>query len=445
MEQLQEEARLIMSEYAVQNQPAAADEGPVEGPPAELQASSRRGKMAWNQLWLHVTSITPAQVGRLLLAAAMVSLIVWLIGRAGASMLPFWFGLVLAYATLPIVNWLDRVMPRLLAVVLLLSLETAILVLAVVALAPILANEIVGAVQSLPSVVEIRSWRGEVLAWLQTLPVPVQEFVSSWLQTAYTRVNQNFGAFLLRFLSAGAATAFDALRWLTFLFSFLILPSWLIYVLRDLRAARTTADRALPPVWRADFWALMGIIHRTASAFLRGRLAIAVLGGLLLGIGLQLLQLLGFPPMPFPVLVPLIVAIFALVPILGPIVGLIPVVLVALSVSTELAVAAALVYVGVGALAKALIVPRTENWAVDIHPALLAPIVVLGSTFGFWGAVLAGPMAVVVRDIYRYLDGRLADPPRPAGLLPGAEPEPTPLPAQQVPLRRPRPLAGDRT
>jgi predicted PurR-regulated permease PerM len=105
-----------------------------------------------------------------------------------------------------------------------------------------------------------------------------------------------------------------------------------------------------------------------------------------------------------------------------------------------------LIYIGVIILSKMLVVPRTESMAVDIHPVLLAPIVVLGSTFGFWGAVLAGPLAVVTRDLFRYTFGRLSEPPRPAGLLPGVQPDGAlaGAAASRVPLRQPRPLAADR-
>ena len=56
------------------------------------------------------------------------------------------------------------------------------------------------------------------------------------------------------------------------------------------------------------------------------------------------------------------------------------------------------------------------------------------SQFGFIWVLLAAPLAVAVRDLYRYAYGRVSDPPRPAGLLPGELP-PLQRPNQPYRLR----------
>jgi hypothetical protein len=62
--------------------------------------------------------------------------------------------------------------------------------------------------------------------------------------------------------------------------------------------------------------------------------------------------------------------------------------------------------------------------SVKIHPAILVVILVIASQFGLIWLFLGAPLAQIAYDLYRYIYGRVSDPPRPAGLMPG-EPLPT--------------------
>ena len=56
---------------------------------------------------------------------------------------------------------------------------------------------------------------------------------------------------------------------------------------------------------------------------------------------------------------------------------------------------------------------------VDIHPAIFVIVLVLLSQFGFLWVLIAAPLSIVLRDLFRYVYGRLSDPPAPAGIAPG--------------------------
>jgi predicted PurR-regulated permease PerM len=414
--------------------------------PPGLQESAQRGRMAWKRLWLRLRSVTPAGLVRTLLVAALLSLIVWLLARAGLSMLPFWVGLVLAYITLPFVNWLDRFIPRILAVVILLLLEVLLIGLVVAVLVPVLIEEIVQLVRAIPSLAEMQAWLLDLERYLKTLPAPMQDFLDGWLRNAYNMAKLNFTDTLLEFISASTLTAFSAVRWVTFLLSFLVIPTWLVSVLQDQRQVRRSLNGAMPALMRADFWAVIAIFDRTFNAYVTGRLIIATLVGLGVYAGLTLLPTVAAMGMPVPFALALIVATFNLVPVVGTILGVVPLALVGFSVSWELAATAALLYIVVLQLVHFFVAPRLHSRAVDIHPAVLGPIVVLGSTFGFLGAVLAGPLAVVTRDLFRYVYGRFEEPPRPAGVLPTKDRAQAAanLPKEPVPLRSARRIAADR-
>ena len=54
-----------------------------------------------------------------------------------------------------------------------------------------------------------------------------------------------------------------------------------------------------------------------------------------------------------------------------------------------------------------------------MHPGLLIPAIVVLSQFGVIWLLAAAPAVAIVRDLVRYANARLADPPGPAGVLPG--------------------------
>jgi predicted PurR-regulated permease PerM len=81
-----------------------------------------------------------------------------------------------------------------------------------------------------------------------------------------------------------------------------------------------------------------------------------------------------------------------------------------------------LMYIGVQQLQGTFVAPRVQRRSIDLHPAILVVILVLLSQFGWLWVLLAAPLAIAARDVFRYVYGRLDDPPRPAGLLPGQSP-----------------------
>ena len=66
-----------------------------------------------------------------------------------------------------------------------------------------------------------------------------------------------------------------------------------------------------------------------------------------------------------------------------------------------------------------MIAPRIQARGPDMHPAVLVVAMVLFSGFGFVWVLLAAPIAIASRDLFRYVYGRVSEPPRPAGVLPG--------------------------
>ena len=56
--------------------------------------------------------------------------------------------------------------------------------------------------------------------------------------------------------------------------------------------------------------------------------------------------------------------------------------------------------------------PRISGKAVQLHPAVIMVVLVLGNqAAGFWGLLIAVPVTAIVRDVFKYLYLRFQDEP----------------------------------
>ena len=105
----------------------------------------------------------------------------------------------------------------------------------------------------------------------------------------------------------------------------------------------------------------------------------------------------------FSAVLGVIAGVTELVPVIGPLLGAIPGSLVTLATSPNDLVPVLLLYVGIQLVENALLVPRIQGRAVEIHPAIIMVILVVASeAAGLWGVLLAVPVAAVARDVFKY-------------------------------------------
>jgi predicted PurR-regulated permease PerM len=391
-------------------------------PQESLDLAVARSGQAWHRLFQHVRSITPAQLGRILLVLAALAVSVWLLVGAWDDLLPFKLGFVLAYITLPIVDALDNLMPRWLAACVVVVLELLAILLLVALLVPPLVQQLPLLVQALPSLSEVDERIDQFRASLATLPEPTQQFLLSGVNQLTYDIRTHLFDSLQLGLGALTAGVFGLFNTVGFLLGFVGIPTWLVAVLSDHKAGKRALNRLLPAWVQPDLWAVVRIVDRVFSVYVRGQFVMGVIVGCLAYGGLLMLERLGITETRYELILALIAGVAQLIPVLGPILGAIPAVLLTLAVSPQASIAVLALYVGIQFLVHALVAPWIEGRYVDIHPAVFVIVLVIVSQFGFIWVVLAAPLSIVVRDLFRYVYGRLAEPPRPAGLLPGEVP-----------------------
>jgi predicted PurR-regulated permease PerM len=157
----------------------------------------------------------------------------------------------------------------------------------------------------------------------------------------------------------------------------------------------------LPQDSRAGARSVWNDVEIRLGLWVRGQLTLMAAMGVMTGIAYALLGI------PGALLLALIAAVTAAVPIIGPLLGGIPAVLVAATVSPELALVVAAVYIVIQFIEGNILMPIVMRHAVGISPLLVLVSLLIGAAAGgFIGALLAVPIAASVEIALQRLQAR---------------------------------------
>lgn len=386
---------------------------------ASLEARKAYAAARWGLLADRLRTVTPETVARVAISLAAIGGAVWLAAASWPALAPFVAGVVIAYAVLPIANRLDRVMPRALAA--LLAELAALAVLGGVALliVPPFIHSLVIVAGMLPTADRITAIVDQLQGSLGELQEPIRGIVLA----VTSQVVANLAAFLDGVVSgaAGFVTAqiLGVAGTLSFVLGLLVIPAWILTMVSDDRAIRRRAVGLVTPGLRPDVVALARIVDRALGTFLRVQVTLAIATGLLVWLGLEGATTVGVAEFKYAVAGATLLGLLQLFPEVGFFLGLVPILLV-LAVSGPVpALVVLAVYWAAARLAGMLVEPRVSRGVLDVHAALLIPGIVVLSQFGLLWTLAAAPLIAIARDLIRYTAGRLEDPPRPAGVLPG--------------------------
>ncbi|HEX2849561.1 MAG TPA: AI-2E family transporter [Acidimicrobiales bacterium] len=176
-------------------------------------------------------------------------------------------------------------------------------------------------------------------------------------------------------------------------------PILAFYLLVDLPHLRRVAESLVPEAARADVMTVARRTNRAIGGFFRGQLAVALLVGVLCSIGL------GIIGVRFWFLIGMIAGLFNIIPLIGPWVGGIPGVTIALTTGSPLqALGVVVVMVVVQQIDNHFITPQVMQRAVQLHPAaVILALLAGGSIGGFFGLLLAVPVAAVLKILIGHL------------------------------------------
>jgi predicted PurR-regulated permease PerM len=186
-------------------------------------------------------------------------------------------------------------------------------------------------------------------------------------------------------------------------------------------------------------------VQRAVAGYVRGQLLFSVIMGTSAGLALWVFGALGIFPdgRTYAPAFGVFFGLMELVPYVGPVLGALPPVLVALVQDPLTAIWVALLFVALQQLEGHVVAPNVFGHALRLNPLLVIFALLLGGeVYGLVGALIALPLAAVVRETIVYLRRHLVFEPWGSGVLMGDHamgpppPAPEPEESERVPSTR---------
>jgi predicted PurR-regulated permease PerM len=406
---------------------------PLIPPPAPPEVS------AWQQLGQSTRRTRPVTVARYALVIGALAALVWLANTAWQSLVPFIVGGFIAYAVLPLVNRLDRLMPRWFAALVVVLGVLAFIALFIAALVPLILQQVLVLINSLPTVDKLQQGTAQINQSLSTLPEPLRVAMRQMLDEAGLSFRTQIDNFIMTLPQVTVQTALGLFNTIGTVLGLLVLPTWLLIVLKDGKQGVREINKLVPARARLDFWSIVRISDRSLRAFLQRQVTQAFWVGTAMAVVALLLDRFGVVDVKYPLAVAMIIGAFELIPDIGPIIVYILLLISGLSNGPTVAVAYLGSYFLVRRFVGQFVEARVATYVKEPHAAVMALLAIMLSQVGFVYALLSVPIIIMSRDLFRYVYGRLGDPWRPAGLLPD-DPRPIAPPDQQVLVKLRKPL-----
>lgn len=289
---------------------------------------------------------------------------------------------IIVAAQLPLVGYLrKRGTPNSLAVVSVFFIMLLLFAVIVAPLVPFFASQITQLFKGFPIYVN-------KAAFALGIPLNVHdvaEIISpkELGQNAFVLVGGVFGAFL----TAVAAIAIS------------------FYLLLDYDKIKKHIANLFPKTMHLEIIRLIDQVNVKLGAWLQGQIILCLVIGSLTWILLTLIS------MPFALPLAVIAGLLEVVPSIGPVISAVPAVIIALTISPNLALLVIGSYTVIQLLENNLIVPRVMSRAVGLNPIVVILGVIIGNTLlGVAGALLSVPLISLITLIIKDLQNHIEQP-----------------------------------
>ena len=332
---------------------------------------------------------------RLVILGAFLFLGAYLLYFVREIMLPFYLAVILAYILNPLVVVLEEwKFSRSIALVVIYIIGIASLTAASIYGIPVIVRELTELGTAVPRLtLEIQQLINSAYESFRNMPVPAS------VNQVFNDSVRNMEGLLIQ----GIQTAMDTiLGFFSNLFSIILAPILAFYLLKDWHHIGRRVVALFPVRWEEAVTTLWEDVDRVLIGFIRGYLLVAVIVGILTGVGLSLIG------MDYVILLSIVAGLTNLIPYFGAVIAAIPVAALAFLESKTLAVQALAVMLMVQQVESNLISPAILGEKVGLHPITIVFVLLAGgSLFGLLGLLLAVPVAAVARIIFGYLYSNL--------------------------------------
>ena len=339
----------------------------------------------------------PALWRLLIFTGGLIGVLVLLIVFRSIFM-PLLLGLALAYLFDPAVTWFEkRGRSRVTGVVVIIILLVLAVTGLVLYIVPAMGDQIQRVEEKLPQYTE--RLESQVRPWLDRLQARYPEAVENLRVRAVEWARENLPK-LASGLGKVLKGTFDGLLgFVLFLLNLIFVPVFAFYLLVDLPKVKSAAADLVPKPYKEVVFARLREVNEAIGSFLRGQLTIATILAVINAVGLSLIGV------PLGLLIGVVAGLANMIPYMALIVGLTPALLLcwAEHQSVVRLILVVAVFSGAQMLEGTVLSPRILSKSVNLHPVwVLLAIIAGGSLFGFFGMLLAVPVAAAIQVFVRH-------------------------------------------
>lgn len=301
---------------------------------------------------------------------------------------PFIISLVLAYLLKPIIDYLDsKKVSRILSILLVYLGLLLIVILIFNYLYPMIYYNANDLIKALPDITEKYRFlsseiaiRYELSGLPDTFKAALEENISN-IENAIT--NAIYQA--LKIISLVISNAFYIA----------LIPIITFYFLKDSENLKEKSAYIIPKKYRLDAAVVSNKIDFVLKRFIRGQLLVALIVGILTGLGMYLIGV------KYSLVLGIIAGITDIIPYLGPFLGAVPCLIIAFAQSPVLSLKALLVILLIQQFESGIISPKIVGKSVGLHPITIIFILLLWErVFGVVGMFFAVPVTTILLIIF---------------------------------------------
>ncbi|EOT45546.1 MULTISPECIES: AI-2E family transporter [Enterococcus] len=313
-------------------------------------------------------------------------------------MKPIIFAMILYYIFNPIVNRLERFLPRIWGVSLVFIVVLGLLVLGGVLIYPSIASQSAELVHQFPKIWD--DAQEIVQKFIENTPLADMFNQSkNSIDELWTKI-EGYAQVYLEKGAHGVGSVFSAVS--TTLITLITGPIVAFFFLKDKKNLYSYSYKLVPPVFRKDFSTIVSIIDQQIGDYLKGQVVASIILGI---IDWPLFLLIGLP---FSGVIALSAAILCIIPYFGPFIVFIPAMIIALQVSFVMVIKFVIVWFSVQLLHSHLILPRVMGDRLKMHPVtILFVLLVMAELLGLIGVIFGIPIYCIVKVFVTYFFRRL--------------------------------------
>ncbi|HEX6922736.1 MAG TPA: AI-2E family transporter [Bacillales bacterium] len=303
--------------------------------------------------------------------------------------LPFLIAGLLFYLSRPLVKLLERWrIPRKVAILFIFLIIIGILTIAVNLLVPIVQRQFNRLIENLPAMIEsIQNW----IEYWEANQESIPDFVINAVHDASDKMKGIFSA-------AGSSIGGILSSFVGFLFSLVVVPFILFYLLDDHEKFTPSVVRFFPKTRRDEIRRVLGDMDNALASYIQGQLIVSSCVGVLLLIGYLVIGL------DYALLLAIFGMVTNVIPFLGPFLAVIPAIIAAFFQNPIMVLYVIIVMIIAQQIESNLVSPQVMGRQLNVHPLTIILLILVGANLmGVVGMILIIPIYAVLKVIVQHL------------------------------------------